>query len=287
MKTALCTISTQNHLFKSFALFDSVRKYSDTDLFCLVTDATEEKQHENIHFHFLSDLVSPTAQQLKKKYKGDKLRWSLKSIYVQFLLETENYDAVIYVDNDIYFFSSPDFLFQKLQQSDFLLTPHFYRANPQKNQNWLEANFRVGLYNAGFFGATKAAQPLLDWWAKCCLYEMKKSYWRGLHDDQKYLDLAPIIFDNVLIIKYKGCNLAGWNDENFVKEEQPIVFVHFAALTMERWRQTLHPLHDFYEEYLQALRHYRPEFQWKKKRFSVLYWRNVIYYLRWKFFTSI
>lgn len=290
MKTVLCTISTQSHLFKSYALFDSVMRYSTTELACLVTDSTELPKKNELLFHSINDLNSEDAQKLKAKYKGDELRWALKTLYVKFLLES-GYERVIYVDNDIFFYSSPDALFEKLENADFLLTPHFYKADPTKNQNWLEANFRVGLYNAGFFGANKNAIPILDWWAKCCLYEVRKSYWRGLYDDQKYLDLVPVIFDNVEVLKDRICNFAGWNCDEVTFEQKEnkhlingnlLVFVHFAQLTMERFSDESSPYIILYKEYIEAVQKYQPNFLFKGKKISRLALRNYWYYLRWK-----
>src|SRR5690606_26075348 len=168
MRTAICTISTQSHLSKSLTLFDSIKQYSDTNCCCLVSDMVIIEKINGIQFHILDTLNDDKAQKIKRKYKGDKLRWALKSIYVKYLLEN-GFDQVIYVDNDIYFFNSPQFLFDKLNSSNFILTPHFYPSNPMQSQNWLEANFRVGLFNAGFFGANQNAKPILEWWANCCL----------------------------------------------------------------------------------------------------------------------
>jgi len=44
---------------------------------------------------------------LKKKYKiyKDKLRWSLKPVFLKYLIENSIADKIIYVDNDIAFFN--------------------------------------------------------------------------------------------------------------------------------------------------------------------------------------
>lgn len=291
MKTALCTISTQSHLFKSFALLDAVAQYSTTDLCCLVTDANHHQLKGGVVFHHLNDLTYNVAQTIQQKYTNDKLRWSLKPVYVHFLLE-QGYDRVIYVDNDIFFYSSPDFLFEKLKTADFLLTPHFYKANPKNDQNWLEANFRVGLYNAGFFGANKNAIPILEWWANCCLYAMSKSYWRGLYDDQKYLDLIPIQFDNVEIVKHRGCNFAGWNCDDGAMEMKDnylhingdsLVFIHFAALSMQRFSKNDSVVFTYYQKYIEKLQHYHPRFENSAPKITFLTLSNYWYYLKWQF----
>ena len=290
MKQAICTISTQSHLFKSQALLESVARYSDVDLFCLITDSEQQVEGNLFHTHTLSDLQSDLAKKIKKKYKGDSLRWALKSVYIQFLLE-QGYEQVIYVDNDIFFYSSPDLLFEKLNTSSFLITPHFYKADPSKDQNWLEANFRVGLYNAGFIGANRNAIPILEWWANCCLYNVKKAFWRGLFDDQKYLDLIPILFDDVAIIKHRGCNFAGWNSQQSTLKRNienqltvngdSLVFIHFTALSLLEFSKKEHAVNEELESYVKALKNINPNFDSKESKLDKRNLKAYFYYLRW------
>lgn len=294
MKTAVCTISTKSHLFKSYALLESVKTYSNADLFCLTTDTSENPALDFIHHSAMESLRSPQAERIKQRYKNnpDKLRWALKPVYLKYLIES-GYDRVIYVDNDIFFYASPDFLFEKLETATLLLTPHFYKAHPNKDQNWLEANFRVGLYNAGFIGAGKNALPILDWWIDCCTYNVKKAYWRGLFDDQKYLDLIPVLFDHVEIIKHRGCNFAGWNDEDAIIQKtdrnellinkDPLIFIHFAQLSIERFSQKKSLVHDAFNTYLSQLQKHNPGFTFQSKKLNTSSFSTYFYYLRWKF----
>lgn len=292
MKKAICTISTQSHLFKSQALLESVAKYSQVDLFCLITDSEQQSGNYPFHTNTLSDLKSEQAQKIKRKFKGDHLRWAMKPVYLKYLLEQE-YEEVIYVDNDVFFYDSPDFLFEKLKTASFLLTPHFYKADPLKDQNWLEANYRVGLYNAGFIGVSKNGIDILDWWTNCCLYNVKKAFWRGLFDDQKYLDLVPILFDNVEIVKHRGCNFAGWNSQssNLTKNDKgqlvingdSLVFIHFAALSMLAFSNEEHIAHNAYKLYLNELIKIQPHYENKESKLEKRNLKSFIYYLRWKF----
>lgn len=290
MKKAICTISTQSHLYKSQALLDSASKYTDADLFCLITDVEQAITDLPFHINILSDLQSEKANKLKNKYKDDKLRWALKSVYLRYLLE-QGYDQVIYVDNDIFFYDSPDFLFERLNTANFLLTPHFYDSSPAQNQNWLEANFRVGLYNAGFIGANKNAIPILDWWANCCLYNVKKAFWRGLFDDQKYLDLVPVLFDKVEIVKHRGCNFAGWNsrtselkrnnDNELIVQNDQLIFIHFATLSMLEFSKKEHLANPEYEVYVKTLKKYNPTFENTISKREKRNLKAYFYYLRW------
>lgn len=244
LKTAICTISSQSHWFKARALFESLNDKTGADFYCLITDANSQHfQDDRMQVMFIDDFSSSVSVSLRNRYKGNKLRWAHKPILLSYLLN-QGYDAVIYVDNDICFFSSPDFLFDLLKDKSILLSPHFYPASPLKNQIWLEANFKTGLYNAGFVGVSSKALNAMDWWASSCNYTMKKSYRRGLFDDQKYLDLFPVLFDDVEILKHRGCNVAGWNIDSSprtidemghirIHASWPLVFVHFNYYTMQ------------------------------------------------------
>lgn len=264
--------------------------YSDAALFCLVTDGGAPVSAEGRHFDQLEDLNEGFFGKMKSKYSGDKLRWALKPVYMRHLLE-QGYDKVIYCDNDIFFYASPEDLFARLDDSDLLLTPHFYAADPSTHPNWFEAAFRIGLYNVGFVGISKSGAAILDWWAGCCLYNVKKAFRRGLFDDQKYLDLAPVLFDRVGIVKEKGYNLAGWNYRNYnitrgddghaEAEGSRLVFIHFAALSMSAFAAGDHPLHAEYKQYVSALQRHFPGFVPEKNKLDKRSVLSYFYYLRW------
>jgi hypothetical protein len=277
-----CTISTESHLFKTYALADSLRTFGGA-LKVLIVDSDEVKNVENIpsnvQFHFLEQLSSERIELTKKAYKKDKLRWALKPAYLLYLLS--EYQELIYLDNDIFFYNGYNFLFEELQHSDLLLTPHFYPSSPQKDQTWLEANFRLGLYNAGFIGVNRNGKKALEWWSDCCLYEMKRAYWRGLFDDQKYLDLLPVLFNNVRVIKHRGCNFAGWNNQNNLKEEE-IIFIHYNRFTVSKFQVETSLYFNSFLQYLSVLNKYKPNFKFAKRGATQFKFKNALYFLRWK-----
>lgn len=276
MPAAICTISTQSHLFKVKALYQSLADKTEADFFCLVTDSSTNDPFERIKFITFNEIPSEPLTKIRKKYKGNKLRWACKPIMIQHLIQ-HGYDKVIYVDNDMFFYESPDFLFNMLDENNILLTPHFYPANPTKEQIWLEANFRVGLFNGGFIGANQKSISAMNWWTECCLYNVKKSYWRGLFDDQKYLDLFPILFDKVQILKHKGCNVAGWNietsprsinekNEVVLDEKWQMIFVHYNYYTMECITKGNDPiLKPKLGGYFSTLKSFHPKYQYSSE----------------------
>ena len=103
---SFCTISTSSHLFKAFALANSIAPFKGT-LNILVIDEMNDlvQKPENVNIFTLLDLKDNIGIQIIYKYKNnqDKLRWALKPIFLKHLLNETI--AVIYVDNDIYFYN--------------------------------------------------------------------------------------------------------------------------------------------------------------------------------------
>ena len=276
----ICTISTQSHLFKTYALAESIKKYGvELKVLLIDTDAVQKDFPDNIQFHFLNNIHSDRIEKTKQRYKKDKLRWALKPAYLLYLLSSHN--RIIYVDNDVFFYKKFEFLFHELKDSDVLLTPHFYPNSPTGNQTWLEANFRIGLYNAGFIGVNNRSKNALEWWSDCCLYAMKIAYWRGLFVDQKYLDLFPILFNNVKVLKQKGCNFAGWN-EHLKLTEKEITFIHYNPFTLQKFSNGKNKYNSMFREYELQLKRFNPKFRLKTKLFNSFKMQNGMYYIKWK-----
>jgi hypothetical protein len=124
----------------------------------------------------------------------------------------------------------------------------------------------VGLYNAGFVAVNKFALSTLEWWANACLYRCEKNAWRGLFDDQKYLDLVPIIEPKTLVLNHQGCNVAEWNREVckrsinqsgnvLINEKWPVIFIHFNKTTIQCFlNKEDELLKDYFYEYISLLK---------------------------------
>jgi len=102
--------------------------------------------------------------------------------------------------------------------------------------------FVGGLFNAGFIGVKSNSKHIMDWWAGCCLYRCEKDFSAGHYVDQIYLNLMPVYFENVKILKHQGCNVANWNQvvckreivagEVRINKKWEIVFLHFTKSTI-------------------------------------------------------
>jgi hypothetical protein len=299
-----CTITTSDHYYKVLALRDSLQAISETFRLHILNIDAQATSNLDMSVHMINYDLSVfksdcTAQAIIKKYSrnADKLRWSFKPIFLKYLLRLNAVNSVIYLDNDIAFFSEYSFLFELLNIHSFLLTPHHYERSPKNRQNMLEANFRLGLYNAGFIGVNRDAKSTLQWWAECCLYRCEKNAFRGTYDDQKYLDLVPIIDQEALVLRHQGCNVAEWNRNVCIRTEKdghiyinntyPLVFIHFNFSTVREIVLGNEPLLlPFYNRYFDWLKKYNTSIKRTQFIASPTLIERIKYKI-WKFATEM
>ena len=279
-RRAICTVISSDYLHLALALYYSIREHTQCDFYALVADnhwsgRLMERVKKDLPqgFHLLSrEDVSSGSFHLEDE---DSLRWALKPTLMQFLLEKQNHDAVIFADSDVCFFADIGFLFDALRTHTILLTPHWRPIDPGINEVQFRCNLQHGLYNGGFVGAGKKGIDALRWWEHVCRYRCEKRVTEGFYVDQKYLDFLPIYFDGVKILKHKGCNVAEWNADHLPRisldgrtfvENWPVVFIHFTDLTMQGVENgkdaALLPYLETYRSYLQRADRDIAEHQW-------------------------
>jgi hypothetical protein len=241
-----CTIITASHFPLAKVLQASLQKQAPgSSLQVLVVDENNFISENGLVIHSVHALAdSSYFKGIEKKYGHNNIdyyRWALKPVFIGYLLE-KGFDKVIFTDPDLYFVNDFTFLFAELDTHSVLLTPHWAILDPTVNEDSLLAVLKGGLYNAGFIGVQKNGAAAMDWWAGLCHYKTEDQKDLGLFVDQKYLDLLPVQFEGVKIVKHQGCNLASWNIDSCKREMmggklminkvyEP-VFIHFARDTI-------------------------------------------------------
>lgn len=130
----IVTISTASHLFKSYALAESLNRFGYQLHILLVDGDRNTIPPPNIRITHINQLRKEAEKAVKKfRNQPDKLRWTLKPVFVSYLLES-GYERVIYVDNDIFFYSSPGFLFEELKSASFCSLRTFIKLIRIKNK---------------------------------------------------------------------------------------------------------------------------------------------------------
>lgn len=234
----------------------------------IVADRKGTASVEDFITNYVEELLdTDTAKGIYRKYSAtnsDRFRWALKPVYMSWLLR-QGYTKVIFLDPDLFFTGDPAFLLDELDTASVILTPHWSNPNPLEYEDGIFAIMKNGMYNAGFIGASAKGLPAIEWWAEMCHYRIEKAFDLGIYDDQKYLDLLPVEYDDVKIIKHRGCNLAYWNMDTNRREIkngklqirggfEPI-FIHFAKGTIDNIRNgNDEHLTPYLKSYLEALK---------------------------------
>lgn len=177
------------------------------------------------------------------KYDILEMNTAIKPFVLEYLCNT-GYEKILYIDPDIYFTGNAQVLLNALEENDVLLTPHTVAPfNDEKMPDDLTI-LNAGTYNLGFLAIrnTPNTVGLCRWWQQKlfdgCFMDLPK----GMHVDQKWMDLAPSYFDKVVVWKDPGYNAAYWNlhertitnsNGQWTANGRPLVFFHFSGLPLE------------------------------------------------------
>lgn len=283
MTKAVCTIITSNYGHYALALHDSLLGNKEDDFtFCVFVSNGELpkdisntfKTRKNVLILSQDDFKdNDLVIKLRNKYANsyhDAFRWSMKPLLLVKLLKL-NFNKVIYVDSDVFFFSKYQFLFNQLETCKLLLSPHWRSSSPIKDVENFELNFMDGIYNGGFVGASEGAEEILRYWAGLCYHNVEVNRAQGYYVDQRYLDILPTRFEGVDHIKHKGCNVANWNQVDcrrvvqndgsvLINDKYPIIFIHFTNSFFKGvylWKSDS-VLQSYVEKYRDTLLKYSP-----------------------------
>lgn len=186
----------------------------------------------------------PGFEDLCSKYDLVELNTSVKASFFKFLIQSyPDAEGIIYFDPDIKLFAPLKDLYQKLRNAEILLTPHINSPISRDQYSPQEHVFlNYGLYNLGFLAIntnSSEAMKFIEWWEDRILNLGFKRVSEGLFVDQLWINLVPIFFKNVYILKEFGYNMAPWNlhersllnndGQYFLNDASQLVFYHFSA----------------------------------------------------------
>ncbi len=158
----------------------------------------------------------------------------------------EESDKVVYLDPDIALLARLDEVIDLLDHNDVVLTPHCTQPATER-QEILDneiGSLKHGVYNLGFVAVANRSEGrrFARWWAdrliEFCFDELEA----GLFTDQRWVDLAPALFESVHVLRHQGYNVASWNmahrpfefDDGgtLLTGGDPIRFYHFTKVNL-------------------------------------------------------
>ncbi len=243
-RVAACTIISKNYLAFARTLMTSIREvHPEWDRHVLLVDEIDGAFEPGLEDFELVELVKLALPDLRKfafRYSLLEFNTAVKPWLLERLFG-DGYDQVIYLDPDILVYSPLTDLIEAFDAgASIVLTPHLTAPLDDEFLPGDKEILQAGTYNLGFIGIQRspAARSLFEWW-KCknefdCVVDVQS----GLFVDQKWMDLAPGLFEGVSVLRHEGYNVAYWNLASRQVEREadawrvnrvPLVFFHFSG----------------------------------------------------------
>jgi hypothetical protein len=167
--------------------------------------------------------------------------WTATPATIYYVIKNFNVESCTYLDADVYFYSSPEIIFDELGDNSILITEHRFSPEYKKDER------NNGKYCVQFitFKNDDYGLEALTWWKDQCIIWCYDRHEDGKFGDQMYLNDWTTRFKKVHVLQNLGSGLAGWNisQYNFYRNEErflgvekktekefDIVFYHFHYL---------------------------------------------------------
>lgn len=244
----VCTCLAVNYLPKARLMCSSLKRFHpEFKVHLVLVDKVPEwfdlRSEPFDNLITLEQLGIPNLKSWLFRYSVLEMCTGVKPFAIKTLLKQPDCEGVFYFDPDIVFFSRLDDLVQELKQNSILLIPH--QTKPEQTHEAIIDNeicsLKYGVFNLGFIGIRndERAKYFLDWWAdrldRFCWAELEQGIWT----DQKWINLVPVFFEGVKIIKSNRFDVAPWNittrnlqgsvEGGLLVDGEPLGFYHFTG----------------------------------------------------------
>jgi glycosyltransferase involved in cell wall biosynthesis len=192
----------------------------------------------------VEDLPLPRKKEFLFRYGVMELNTAVKP-WMFAHLKTLGYRQVVYLDPDILVMDRLADVERLLDEgATGVLLPHL-TAPLDDGRHPAELDImRSGTYNLGFLalGDTPAVGPFIHWWKSKLEFDAASDIERGLFTDQKWMDLAPALFEGFAILRDPGYDVAYWNlshrpvtraEGGWTAASRPLRFFHFSGFNPE------------------------------------------------------
>ncbi len=235
-----CTYFDHRYLPQGLALHKSLKQHClSFKLWILCLDSTcyrilSALKLSDVHLIALEDFERNDEELLKAKQNRTTVEYYFTctpSLPLFILNKHSEVDLITYLDADLFFFADPKPIFDEITDHSIAIIAHRFPPS-------LRSLERHGIYNVGWlsFKRDKSAFTCLQWWRERCNEWCYDRVEDGRFADQKYLDDWPVRFQNVVVLRHIGADLAPWNIANYQisaegnhvwVDDVPLIFFHF------------------------------------------------------------
>jgi hypothetical protein len=232
------TIAAKNHLSMVRVLAASLaERHPDLPFALLLLDDPDglfDPRSEPFEVISVSDLGLPHPERFLFQYGRGEVASALKPNLLRLLLD-RGHDHVLFLDPDMLVLDRLDSVLDALGRHQVVLSPHL--LTPASGDGGADRELAIltaGAANGGMLGVSggSSARAFLDWWEDRLYTHCRLSVAEGLQHDQRWLDLAPAMFDGVHLLRDPRCNVAYWNLPE--RSDQSFALVHFSGFDPAR-----------------------------------------------------
>ncbi|BBI36075.1 glycosyltransferase family protein [Cohnella abietis] len=252
----MCTIVAKNYLAFARTLVQSFLNHHPTGkAYVLLADESEgflNTHEETFEWVHLKDIGLPEWPIMRFQYNITEFSTAVKPFFLDYLLRVRGLESIVYFDPDILITHRMDDFYRKLPQFGIVLTPHILTPLPDDHKKPEEVDLlQSGVYNLGFIALSRKDETMrmLQWWKERLLHHCIMEPSKGYHVDQRWMDMAPALFEGVHIHKDPTYNVAYWNlherpvvNRNGLYEinGKPLTFYHFSGLVADLSKVSQH-----------------------------------------------
>lgn len=214
---AACTIAAKNHLAFARVVAQSFRTvHPDVPFFTLVADEIDgyiEPDAEPFTIVRLADLEIPALERFRFHYPQQPLSYAATPYLLAHLLD-RGFDRVIFFKQESLILGDHTPVFDLLGHHTAVVTPHLLAPLDGTDRVARELNILLsGTFNIGMLGVSRCdeARRLLAWWQDRVYTHCRHAVDQGMHYEQRWMDLAPVLFDGVHILRDTRFNVGHWN----------------------------------------------------------------------------
>lgn len=237
-RIAVCTVTANNFLGRACVMARSLARFHPELVpFAAIADNSHDSPDlsgEPLRAVSLEGISIGSLHELAFGLRREQLAVAAKPAVMAHLLD-KGFDAVIYIDPDMLVTSEFGSIIETVASSSVTLTPHLLDEAPRERELQILLS---GTYNAGFIGVSSTGRGFLDWWLNRTLENPENDVTEGLYLDQRWLDLAPAMFEGVTVLRDRGVNVAYWNmaerplsrrNGNLSAGGSPVQILHFSG----------------------------------------------------------
>jgi hypothetical protein len=241
--THFCTLFDTRYVARGLAMLESLETHfaGEKTITILAMDATTPSMIQKIgkpHWKVISveQLGDAELLEVKRNRPHREFCWTCAPALVTRMVESHaEREVVVYVDADLYFYSSPQLLLDELGSSgNILIHEHRYSADRRHYES------SSGRFNVGFvaFVVGDEAKACVNRWRRQVLDKCVLDPDNGYCGDQGYLNEWPERYSGLRILRNIGGGVAPWNLLSYkvagnVKQPSvdgvPVVFFHYHA----------------------------------------------------------